>query len=93
MKIHLLTTKSSNNYEMFNMHKVSSVQKRTEKEYLQWMRAMKKDYTFQVFHHHHHRHHHNSIVLHHHALEYVIDFSKQDSLLAGKLRLVYCCRY
>ena len=42
---------------MFNMHKVSSVQKRTE----QWMRAMKKDYTFQVFHHHHHPHHHNSI--------------------------------
>ena len=32
IKIHLLTTKSSNNYEMFNMHKVSSVQKRTEKK-------------------------------------------------------------
>ena len=61
----LLTTKSSNNYEMFNMHKVSSIQKRTEKKYLQWMRAMKKDYTFQVFHHHQHHRHHNSIVFHH----------------------------
>ena len=29
---------------------------------LQWMRATKKDYTFQVFHHRHH----NSIVLLHH---------------------------
>ena len=32
IKIHLLTTKSSNNYEMFNIHKVSSVQKRNEKK-------------------------------------------------------------
>ena len=39
-------------------------------EYLQWMRAMKKDHTFQVVHHHyHHQHqqHHYSIVFHHHG--------------------------
>ena len=35
-------------------------------EYLQWMQAVNKDDTFQVFHHHHR--HHNFIVFHHNSI-------------------------